>query len=610
MTSYPHAVPPRSVAEAFARQVRAAPDAVALRWDGGWQSYAALAARAAGIARRLAGQGVQHGDRVGVVGDVSPDLIAALIGVLQAGAAYVPFDSAQPAAAQARIAEDCAPRLFLLADAADPPAPGVPVLRLGEVTEAAADAGSQPPGDPEDLAYVMYTSGSTGQPKGVMVPHRGILRLVLGADYAALGPGETILQLAPLGFDAATFEIWGSLLTGGTLALPDIRQRTLDGIGGTIARLGVTTLWLTAGLFHAMAGQRPEALRPLRQLLAGGDVLAPSAIERVLATCPELRLINGYGPTENTTFTCCHAIPAGWHGEAVPIGRPIAGTTVRLLDAELRPVPAGEVGELCTGGAGVALGYLNRPELTAAKFVPDAGNPGALLYRTGDLARLRPDGAYEFLGRVDRQIKINGRRIELEGVEAAIRGCPGVREAAVVVEGAGTDHKWLVAYVVGASAAAVSGHLAALLPGWMLPASYIMLDRLPLTPSGKVDRGALPAVQAAEAPAAVAPAPLPRDATVEALAAIWRRVLGRDSVGFEDNFFDLGCTSLQIVEAQAAIVSDLGQSIELVDMFAHPSIAKLAAYLAAPSQAKVPSQRATRQVEAMRRLAGNRRTMR
>ncbi len=397
-----------------------------------------------------------------------------MLAILKAGGVYVPLDPAHPAERLAWMAADSGVALLVVEEGlAGLPALPPEIARLMVRADGELVAGERTDGEVDDplpavqadagnLAYVMYTSGSTGRPKGVEVTHRGVTRLVRGTGYARFGPEEVFLQLAPAAFDAATFEIWGALLNGARLALLPVQAPSAEELGAAVAREGVTTLWLTAGLFHSLVESRPEALRGVSQLLAGGDVLSAAHVRRALAALPGTTLINGYGPTENTTFTTTHPLrdPAEV-GETVPVGRPIANTTVHLLDGDLRPVPAGVAAELYTGGDGLARGYRGRPELTAERFVPDplAASPGERLYRTGDLARWRPDGVLELLGRRDRQVKIRGFRVEPGEVEAALLSHPEIAAAAVVARQE-ADGKALIAYVVPRTGEEIPGTCA------------------------------------------------------------------------------------------------------------------------------------------------------
>src|SRR5581483_3519260 len=339
--------------------------------------------------------------------------------------------------------------------------------------------------NPETPAYVSFTSGSTGRPKGVCVPHRGVVRLVKQTNYAHFARSEVFLQLAPIAFDASTFEIWGELLNGATLAIFPPSAPSLAELGDFIQRNGVTTLWLTAGLFHQTVEENVSSLRGVRQLLAGGDVLSVSHVKKAMEQLPGCQLINGYGPTENTTFTCCHRI-LNADRRSIPIGRPIANTQAYILDSNLQPVPIGVPGELFAGGDGLALGYLNQPQLTAEKFIsnPFSNDASARLYRTGDLTRWLPDGTIEFLGRVDTQIKIRGFRIELSEIETALNNYPAIRECAVVAQQNGSDKK-LVAYFVAENSEKISStelreHLRKTLPDYMIPAAFVPMQSLPL----------------------------------------------------------------------------------------------------------------------------------
>ncbi|HEX2079919.1 MAG TPA: amino acid adenylation domain-containing protein, partial [Longimicrobium sp.] len=431
-TAYPRDATIHSL---FAAQAAATPDAVAVTFDGETLTYAQLDARSDALAGALAAAGVRAGDRVGLSLERSLEVPAAILAVLKAGASYVPLDSAYPADRLAGMMEDAAISVLVVRDAV----PESLASFAGRVVSLAEDAigGMAAPVDAgataESEAYVMFTSGSTGRPKGVAVPHRAVVRLVRNTHFAEFGADQVFLQLAPLAFDASTLELWGPLLNGGRLVVHPPQTPTLEELGAILRAEGVTALWLTAGLFHQMVDEQLESLGGLRQLLAGGDVLSPAHVGRVLERFPHLRLINGYGPTENTTFTCCHDIrPEDVERGSIPIGRPVANTRVYVLDAAMRPVPVGVPGELCAAGDGLAIGYVGRPELTAERFVEvEIHGHVERVYRTGDRVRWRDDGTVEFLGRTDEQVKIRGFRIEPGEVEAALLACAGVRQATV-----------------------------------------------------------------------------------------------------------------------------------------------------------------------------------
>ena len=421
------AYPAESISRLFEEQPAEAP---ALVWEGGQLSYGQLNARANRVAHQLRAQGIGLEDRVGISLARGPELIVAILAILKTGAAYVPIDPDYPAERREMMRQDSG--LALMLDA----------LPLPESERE--DNLEHAPG-PDQLAYVMYTSGSTGVPKGVGVTHRNVVRLVRATDFLELGSDQTFLQLAPISFDASTLELWGPLLNGGRLALAPPGKLGLEQIAAVLSRFQVSTLWLTAGLFHLMVDEQPQALAGLRQLLAGGDVLALPQVRKALELLGSRgRLINGYGPTENTTFTTCHTVTEPSLGASVPIGRPICNTSVYVLDENLQPVAVGLPGQLYTGGDGLARGYLGRPGLTAEKFLPDpfAGG-GARMYATGDRVRQLSDGSYEFLGRVDEQVKLRGFRVEPGEIEAALRQQPSVQDALVVAE-----EGELVGYVV------------------------------------------------------------------------------------------------------------------------------------------------------------------
>lgn len=612
----------QTIHDVFSAIAAQSPERIAIVGDGEPVSYADLAQRSDRIASYLRGRGITSGTRVGLYAHRSADSIAAMLGILKAGAAYVPLDPSYPAKLLNFIYHDCAPALLLVQRAllerdTEPPFWDCETIDIqGDFAGIGSTAQSSAAVNRDSPAYVMYTSGSTGHPKGVLVPHRGVVRLVIDNPFALMGPAQVHLQLAPLAFDASTFEIWGVLLHGGKLAILPAPYPTLDDIAETIQRHGVTTLWLTAGLFHLMVDHRLDGLRPLQQLLAGGDVLSPPHVAKALRALPDCQLINGYGPTENTTFTCCYRIPRepGDRG-AVPIGKAIAHTDVYVLGDSGKPVADGQDGELYAGGDGVALGYLNRPELTAERFLvnPFDAAGHSLMYRTGDRVRRRADGNLEFLGRVDRQVKINGKRVELDEIEACIRRSALVEDAAVTSPEALAGARKVYAYVKStrhheALIEELRAFLKQELPEHMLPASIFVLETLPLSPTGKVDRGKLPLPAFFDAKRSAAPAK-PRGAIEAALTKIWCEVLGRESVGIDDNFFDCGGTSLQLIQVHATIRTVMNIEITVVDLFQYPRISALAASLsqrasmraAAPPDMSGAQDRARRQHSALAR---------
>jgi thioesterase domain-containing protein/acyl carrier protein len=419
--------------------------------------------------------------------------------------------------------------------------------------------------------------------------HRGVVRLVMNTTYARFDTDETFLQLAPLSFDASTFELWAPLVHGARCVVYPAGVPSPERLGEVIRQHHVSTLWLTASLFNVVIDEAPGALRGVSQLLIGGEQLSTPHVRRAQERLPGTQIINGYGPTESTTFTCCYAIPQGPATDTglLSIGRPIANTRVYILDQEQNPVPVGIQGELYIGGDGLARGYLNRPELTAEMFIPDPfiAELGARLYRTGDLVRYRPDGNIEFLGRIDRQVKIRGFRIELEEIEAVLGRYPGIREAAVVAREDTPGDKRLAAYLVRKTEAAATATTVELrrflqqkLPEYMIPSVFVFLETMPLTNSGKVDRRALPAPDQAR-PALGESYVAPRTPVEEALARIWSEVLGVERVGVHDNFFELGGHSLLAVRLFSRIVEQLGKKLPLATLFRAPTIDGLAAAL-------------------------------
>jgi amino acid adenylation domain-containing protein len=580
----------------FEAEAARRPEAVALIDGERRMTYRELNERSEILASRLVKAGVEVGSKVTVCLERSPELIVALLGILKAGGAYVPLSPEYPQERLEWMLEDTQAPVLLTERSLVGRMP-VTKARVLIQEEGWADrdlAGGELGRHRKvegvgatSLAYVMYTSGSTGRPKGVMIPHRGVVRLVKNTDYAEFGEGEVFLHFAPVSFDASTLEIWGPLLNGGQLVLMPAGGGTVEEIGEQIRTHGVTTLWLTSGLFNVMVDERVEDLRGLKQLLVGGDVLSVPHVKRAMEGLKGCRLINGYGPTENTTFTCCHRIEAvDVAGTSIPIGRPIGNTKVYIVDERMEPVPPGVWGELYAGGDGLGLGYLNQDELTAEKFVKDpfGVDAGGRLYKTGDVCRWREDGVIEFQGRKDTQVKVRGYRIELGEIEACLGGLEGVKEGVVLALGEGSDQKRLVGFVVmreeagsGASVDTVKEGLRSRLPGYMVPELMVKVDALPLSPNGKVDRKEL-ARMGREMKVETRAYEAPRTAMEVTLAEVWREVLGVERVGRDDHFFELGGHSLLALRMLAAVNRVAQLSLPVAVVFENPRLGDLAAF--------------------------------
>ena len=576
-----------TIAEVFARQVAARPDAQAVAGDGVALTYAQLDERANRLAHLLRAAGAGADVPVGVALARGVDLIVALVAVVKAGGAYVPLDPGYPADRLRGMLADSAAGIVVTTSALRHLVPdGLRVVALDEVP-ADAPAGPLPlVAKPNSLAYVLFTSGSTGRPKGVQVEQRSVLRLVRETDYVAFGPGERFGQVADVSFDAFTFELWGALLGGGTLCLVDREALiTRGGLATAVREQRITSMFLTSALFTEAVAQAPDSFAGMTNLLVGGDVVHAGSVRRLLALDPDQRprrLLNGYGPTETTTFAVCHLIESVPDGAgSVPIGRPIANTSGYVLDEHLRPVPVGVPGELYVGGPGVARGYAGRPEQTAQRFLPDPfAADGSRMYRTGDRVRCRADGVLEFLGRADDQVKIRGFRIEPGEVEVALTTHPLVSQAAVVVEGEAAERR-LVAYVVATgesdvlSAAELREFLAHRLPPYLLPAGYAQLPELPHTTSGKLDRSALGGARLLQLSTQDhRPPGTPTELEVANLVAA---MVGVEDVGATDDFFVLGGNSLLAMRLVARVNDQFGVAVALREFLRTPTVATLAA---------------------------------
>ncbi|MFC8125289.1 amino acid adenylation domain-containing protein [Streptomyces sp. NPDC057302] len=570
--------------ETFAEQARLRPDAVAVTSGSRHLTYGELDRRANGLAHRLVGLGVRPEDRVAVLMERSADLVVALLAVLKAGAAYAPLHESYPDERMRDVLSGSGARV-LVTDLAWRER-GVPE---NAATVVLADEGGVAenaplvPGLSDALAYVMHTSGSTGEPKGIAISHRSLLELALDPSWAEGGRHEHVLMHAPYAFDISDYELWVPLLSGARVVLAPPGEPDIAELKRLIVEEGITGVHFTAGLFRVVADDLGDALGGVREILTGGDVVSVAAVESVLRAAPHVAVRHLYGPTEITLCATTHLVTAADAlGDRLPIGRPMANTRTYVLDAALAPAPVGAVGELYIAGAGLARGYLDRAALTGERFVADPYGPaGSRMYRTGDLARWLHDGTLEFAGRADDQVKVRGFRIEPGEVEAALTRHPSVAQSAVVVREDRPGDKRLVAYVVAAAdagrgnipdfdASQLRAHVGGLLPDYMVPSAVVTLDELPLTPNGKLDRAALPAPVYRTGSAAA-----PRTEREVLLCRLVAEVLGLEQVGVQDNFFELGGDSIGSIQL-ASRARAAGLALAPKDVFRTRTLAELA----------------------------------
>jgi aspartate racemase len=581
----------QTVTDLFGEQVRATPDAVALVYRDRRLTYSQLNSRANQLAHYLRECGVVPETMVGVSMEKCPDMVVSLLAILKAGGAYVPLDPEYPPSRLTFMVEDTAAPVLITHSSVSARLPGytgkvICIDREWPEISQRPDTSPAAGTTAASLMYVMYTSGSTGRPKGVSIEHRGAVRLVKNTNYVAISPADVFLQFAPVAFDASTFEIWGALLNGAQLVIYPEQKASLDRLANTIEQHAVTTLWLTSALFNQMVDSHLASLRQVRSLLAGGEALSVHHVNRYLdfisaMDTPDHVLINGYGPTENTTFTCCHVMGSGSRVEyTVPIGVPVSNTDVYLLDQYMQPVPEGVTGELYIGGDGLSRGYHNRGDLTAQKFISHAVDDkrAQRLYRTGDLVRQR-NGVIEFVGRIDGQVKLRGYRIELGEIQSVLKQFPAVADAHVVLGANESGEMRLVAYVVADGSKEgiipeLKHYLSDYLPGYMIPSAFVELDSLPLTANGKIDQESLPKPSMARQlrDDYVAPG----NELEKSIADSWCQVLGLNKAGVNDNFFDLGGDSFGLMKAHALLEQILGRQVPVTDLFRYPTIRGLA----------------------------------
>ena len=568
--------------ELIEAQARRTPEAPAVAFEGAQLTYAELERRASRLARELQRRGAGPDARVALFIERSLDMVVAILGILKSGAAYVPIDPAYP---QERVS-------FMLADAGVKLAVSqsglAPRLAVQPIALDAMDGpGDEAPLDkavrPENLAYVIYTSGSTGRPKGVCIEHRNIVNYVRGvAERLELEPGMHHAIVSTIAADLGNTVLFPALASGGCLhVISQARAENGALLAEYFARERIDVLKIVPSHFAALQGGRNDAaLMPARRLVLGGEASRLDWIASLRAAAPRCVIFNHYGPTEATVGVLTYrvgsdlaATPTG----ALPLGKPLPGAHVYVLDDTGAPVKPGEKGEIHIGGAGVARGYLGRPELTAERFLPDrlSSEEGARLYRTGDLARELADGSLEFCGRADHQVKVHGFRVELGEIEATLKTHGDVRDAIVIAREQAGGESELVACVVSTLAtAALRDYLKERLPPYMVPSAFVRLERLPLNANGKVDRQALAAL-APEAPQAAGDFAAPRTATESALAAIWSELLGLERVGIHDDVFDLGAHSLMAMKALARIRDSFEVNLALRNLFERPTVAAL-----------------------------------
>jgi amino acid adenylation domain-containing protein len=587
----------------FARQAAKTPDAIAVEAGEESVSYAELSARSDRLAHRLGEHGTVPGDNVAVLMRRSVNLVAAFLAVAKTGAAFVPLDPGEPRRRLRAVfsGSGCAVLMTDPAARRDDITEGIAVVDGTDDERAATPFADRTP-SPEALLYIMHTSGSTGEPKGVAVTHRNVLALALDRVWRS-GAHERVLFHSPHAFDASTYELWVPLLSGGrvVVASGDVDAVLLRKLSSTGR---ITALWLTAGLFGALAGADPQCLAGLREVWTGGDVVSRRAVERVAANCPGITVYNGYGPTETTTFATRYRIfPGPVTGPDVPIGTPMDNTRIYLLDERFRLLPPGTTGQVFIAGDGVARGYVNRPGLTAQRFLPDPfGPPGSRMYATGDLARREGTGDLSFLGRTDDQVKIHGFRIEPSEIESVLAAHPEVSRAVVLIPGIADGSGRISALVVPAEPggqpdlALLRAYLADRLPAYMIPAEITVRSELPLTKQGKVDRkllaqsGHLAGPADARATQPAAPAPVPRAEVTRLgdiegrVAELWTEVLGVEHLSPDDNFFDRGGNSLKLVALHARLCRTFGVNLPAQRLFEISTIRAIARYLRASSE--------------------------
>ncbi|TRU61739.1 MAG: amino acid adenylation domain-containing protein [Microcystis aeruginosa Ma_QC_C_20070823_S13] len=579
----------KCIHQLFEEQVKRTPDAIAVVFDNQQLTYNELNCRANQLAHYLQKLGVKPKELVGICLERSLEMIVGLLAILKVGGAYVPIDPDYPQERISFMLQDTQVKILLTCESLETSLPNHQAIVVcldkdWQQINQASQENLNSTVSADNLAYVIYTSGSTGIPKGVIVTHQAVNRLVLNTNYIQFTPDDRVVQASNIAFDAATFEIWGALLNGAKIII--IAKSVLlspQELALSLKENQISVLFLTTALFNQLANLVPQAFSNLRCLLFGGEAVEPKWVEEVLEKGAPQRLLHVYGPTENTTFSCWYLVEkVASTATTIPIGKAIANTQIYLLDKNLQPVPIGVVGELHIAGAGLAKGYLNRPELTQEKFIanPFDKTGKSKLYKTGDLARYLPDGNIEYVGRIDNQVKIRGFRIELGEIEAVLSQNQAVQSSCVIVREDNLGDKRLVAYVVlqpeiNLTINEIRQFLRAKLPDYMVPTAFVLLDTFPLTPNGKIDRRALPVPDLQSQGEYIAP----RNPIEEKIAQIWAEVLKLERVSIEDNFFELGGHSLLATQVISRCQEAFEIALPLRYLFESPTIAQLSAVI-------------------------------
>lgn len=576
-----------TIIKLFEEQVRKKPNNIAIVFNDEHISYEALNNRSNYLANRLIELGVNKGSSIGIITDRNPDLIISIIASLKVGCIYVPIDSEYPLERINYILRDSSPEVCIihskyssLLDNID--SPKICVDEFNDKSNSNLNYKHEL--SPNDSAYINYTSGSTGKPKGVVITHRAVIRLVQNTNFVDLGDEDCFLQISSPTFDAATFEIWGALLNGGRLVmLPKETILDLRLLTQIIESYKVNSMFLTSALFNQIVVQYPESLSNVDNLVVGGDKLSISHIKQGLPYIKEGALVNGYGPTENTTFSCCYRVKeVPSDANSIPIGYPISNSKIYILDRYGRPCPIGVIGEIYTGGDGLAKGYLNKPDKTKELFITNPFKTNEKVYKTGDLGRWLPNGIVEFSGRKDFQVKIRGYRIELGEIENVILSFRGIKDCVVLALTDENSNKRLVAYYTTKNKISVNDvreWIKSKLPNYMIPSLFIELEEFPLTSHGKLDRKALEKRQELNNLDHDDKEQEFRSQVEITLLNIWKEILGFNVIGPYDNFFEIGGDSILLMKLQGLIIQRFGQTLSLVELLEHTNIRSLSMFI-------------------------------